>query len=112
MAVSEADIAFVTDLFNEAGTITTRKMMGGLSIYCEGEIFSIMTSDGHVMLKAQGPLAAELESLGSSKFTYTRKNGTTTSMCYWDLPDAALDDPETAVDWARRSLKDTAEYKG
>ena len=112
LAVTDADIAFVSDLFSEAGTITTRKMMGGLSIYCDGEIFSIMTAEGQLMIKAQGPLAKELEGLGASKFTYTRKTGKTTSMCYWDLPESAMDDPETAADWARRSLKDTAENKG
>ena len=82
MAVTDADIEFVADLFSQAGTITTRKMLGGLSIYCDGEIFSIMTSEGKLMLKAQGPLALELENLGSEKFTYTRKNGVTSSMCY------------------------------
>ena len=112
MPVSDADIAFVKDLFSQAGTISTRKMMGGLSIYCDGEIFSIMTAEGQLMLKAQGPLASELEELGSAKFTYTRKNGKTTSMCYWDLPGEAMDDPETAADWARRSINDTREYKG
>ena len=63
VAVTDADIEFVADLFSQAGTITTRKMLGGLSIYCDGEIFSIMTSEGKLMLKAQGPLALELENL-------------------------------------------------
>ena len=112
MAVTDDDIAFVSDLFSGAGKISTRKMMGGLSIYCDGTIFSIMTGEGRMMIKAQGPLAEELEALGSEKFTYTRKTGKTTSMCYWDLPEAAMDDPDTAADWARRSLKDTAEYEG
>ena len=86
--------------------------MGGLSIYCDGVIFSIMTAEGQLMIKAQGPLAGELEELGMSKFTYTRKDGKTSHMCYWDLPGDAMDDPEIAAHWAHRSLQDTAEYKG
>ena len=34
----------------------------------------------------------------------TREGGKPTSMPYWTLPDAALDDPDMACDWARRAL--------
>ena len=41
---------------------------------------------------------------GSRKFTYPTKDGRTMSMGYWTLPEPALDDPDEAVAWARRSL--------
>jgi DNA transformation protein len=106
MAVSAEDIAFVTDLFSDLAPISTRKMMGGLSIYSDGQIFAMMFGDGTLMLKASGALAQELADLGCTAFTYTnKKSGKLVSMPYWSLPDAALDDPTEACIWARKSLQ-------
>ena len=104
MSVSDADIAFATDLFAPLGTITSRRMMGGLSIYCAGQIFAITSSDGKVYLKASGDFAAELAGAGSQKFSFSSKDGARRTMAYWTLPEAALDDPELASTWARKAL--------
>ncbi len=107
MAVSNEDIAFATELFEPLGSITSRKMMGGASLYCDGQIFSILKSDGVLMLKAKDALAAELEAEGSYKFEMEdKKTGKMRSMHYWSLPDAALDDQNEACEWARKALKD------
>jgi len=45
MAVSEADIAFAKELFDGLGTLTSRKMMGGLCLYSDGTIFALLYSD-------------------------------------------------------------------
>ena len=105
MSVSDADIAFVTELFSGLGPLTTRKMMGGLCIYSDGTIFAIIHSDGRIHLKAKGDLIAELEAEGATQWTYSRDGKKTTGMPYWTLPDAALDDPEVACDWARKALQ-------
>ena len=34
----------------------------------------------------------------------TRKDGKVASMGYWTLPDSAIEDPDEACAWARRSL--------
>ncbi|SFI77448.1 TfoX/Sxy family protein [Celeribacter neptunius] len=100
MAVSDEDVAFIHDLFGPLGGISHRKMMGGLSIYRDGQIFAILSSDGRVYLKARGGFAEELAAEGSEKFEMGDGRG----MHYWTLPEAALDDPEQACDWARRAL--------
>ncbi|MCB1367372.1 MAG: TfoX/Sxy family protein [Rhodobacteraceae bacterium] len=104
MSVTDADIAFALDLFAPLGTLTHRKMMGGLTIYCDGQIFAILGSDGQVYLKAKGAFAAAMEDAGARQFSMVSDAGKTSSMGYWTLPDAALDDPEAACDWARRAL--------
>ncbi len=104
MSVGEAEIAFVKELFDAVGEITTRKMMGGLSIYANGQIFAMMRRDGRLYIKAAGDLAKRLEAAGSILFTYDKKNGTQGHMNYWTLPEAALDDPDAAVEWANASL--------
>lgn len=100
MSVSEAEIAFVMELFADLGGLTNRKMMGGLSIYRNGQIFAILGSQGVVYLKAKGDFAAEMQAAGSRIFAM--EDGR--SMGYWTLPEAALDDPEIACDWARLAL--------
>jgi len=100
VSVSDADIAFAHELFGPLGDITSRKMMGGLSIYADGRIFAILDSGAIPYLKAKGAMATELADAGARQFG--ADSGKT--MGYWTLPDAALDDPEAACDWARRAL--------
>ena len=104
MSVGEDEIEFVKDLFSGIGNITTRKMMGGLSIYAEGQIFAVMRNDGQLYIKAADNLAKRLEAAGGVLFTYDKKDGKQGHMNYWTLPEAALDDPDAACDWAKASL--------
>jgi DNA transformation protein len=106
MSVSDADIAFAMELFAPLGGLTSRKMMGGLSIYADGTIFAILHGDGRIFLKAAGAFAATLAGMGAEQWTYQRDGGKLTAMPYWSLPDSALDDPDLACDLARQALKD------
>ncbi|MAM60153.1 TfoX/Sxy family protein [Maritimibacter sp. UBA3975] len=100
MSVSDDDIAHVYEVFEGLEGVTHRKMMGGASFYCDGQIFAIISASGQIYLKAKGDFAAALADEGASKFSM--EDGRT--MGYWTLPDAAVDDPEIATDWARRAL--------
>lgn len=100
MSVTDADIAFAHDLFDPLGDITHRKMMGGLTLYCDGQVFAILDSDATPYLKAKGAMAAQMAAVGARQFGVESGK----MMGYWTLPDAALDDPETACDWARQAL--------
>jgi len=104
LAISDDDIDFVSDLFEALDPITTRKMFGGLSIYSEGLIFALLDSSGQIYLKAADDFAKRLEAAGSTAFTHTGKNGKISTMNYWTLPNAALDDPALAVEWAQGAL--------
>ncbi len=99
MSLGDADIAFARELFAGLGGLATRKMFGGLGIYSEGTIFAIMRGDGSVLLKGAKGFGAELEAAGGTPWVHQRG-----AMPYWTLPDAALDDPELACNWARRAL--------
>ncbi len=105
MAVSPGQTEFVDDLFAELGHVTSRAMMGGRTYYCDGNIFAIIGSSGQIYIKATGDLATEMEAAGASIFSMTRKDGSKGSMGYWTLPEAALDDPSEACEWARKSLR-------
>ncbi len=100
MSISDSDIARVLELFEGLGGLSQRKMMGGLSIYRDGTIFAMVSRDGRIFLKARGAFADTLADRGSVQFGADHGR----RMPYWTLPDAALDDPEIACDWARRAL--------
>jgi len=100
VSVTDSDIAFIHELFDGVGGITHRKMMGGLSVYSNGQIFAILSAEGRIYLKASGDFAAAMAAEGASKFEMEDGRG----MNYWTLPEAALDDPDLACDWARRAL--------
>lgn len=100
MSLSTQTIDHFTDLFAPLGAITTRKMMGGLCLYADGQIFAILDREGTAYLKAKNGFAGELEAEGARQFG--AESGRT--MGYWTLPDAALDDDDLACDWARRAL--------
>ena len=103
MSVSDADIAFALELFADLGDLSHRKMMGGLCLYHDGTIFSVLHGDGSIWLKGRSEMAARMKSEGWEQWTSPdpKRPG---AMPYWRLPDAALDDPETAGALARDAL--------
>lgn len=95
MAVSDADIAFATDLFSDLGQLTSRKMFGGICLYHAGTVFALVSSEGRIYVKTTPDTAASLADEGAEQFH---------NMPYWSLPEGVLDDPDTACGWARRFL--------
>ena len=73
MSISNADIAFVKDLFAGVSTLTARKMFGGLAIYADGVIFALIIRTGALMLKAKGALAQELAAQRPQRFIQNGK---------------------------------------
>ena len=104
MAVSAGTRAFVLELFAGLDAVYARAMMGGLAVYSAGRIFAIVGPEDRIFLKASGPFAEALAAEGAEQFSYAR-DGKTARMGYWSLPDAAVDDPDAACDWARRALE-------
>lgn len=94
---------WVREHFAALGPIEIKRMFGGAAVYAHGLIFALL-DDGIVWLKADELSAPLLQAAGSRQFTYPTKGGETMSMAYWSLPEAALDDPDEAVDWARQSI--------
>ncbi len=101
MTLSDGAVAWALELFESLGPITTRKMMGGLCLYLDGQIFAILDSQGTLFLKAGPDFARTLEQAGARQFGA----GTGRTMGYWTMPEDGLDDANTACAWARRVLE-------
>jgi DNA transformation protein and related proteins len=96
-SISDADIAFAIDLLSDLGPITNRKMFGGICLYYDGTVFSLVSSDATIYLKTKGSLANALADDGGTQFH---------NMPYWSLPDQAREDPTLACELGRRALSD------
>ena len=95
---------WVREHFHALGRLEIKRMFGGAGVYASGVMFALL-DDGVVWLKGDEVLGEAFEKTGSRQFTYRTKDGRTMSMGYWTLPETALDDPDEAVAWARRSLE-------
>ena len=104
MSLSEGDMSFARELFHDIPDLSTRRMFGGMGLYCGPTIFALQLSDGRLLLKAKGVFANRMQQLGGEEWTYARKDGKLSSMPYWTLPDAYLDDPQDACALAREAL--------
>lgn len=103
MAYDRAFGDWVRDHLRDVGEFEIKKMFGGAGVLKGGAMFAIL-GDDVIWLKADEALAVELEAEGSRQFSMDGKTGVRT-LPYWSMPDTALDDPDEAVRWARRSVE-------
>ncbi len=96
MSISDSDIAFAREVFEDVPQLTHRKMFGGICLYSDDTVFALASSEGRLYLKAKGDLAARLQSDGAEQFH---------SMPYWSLPEDLLDDSQAACELARETLQ-------
>ena len=107
MSESAAALAFAVDLFSGMGPVEARRMFGGAGLYADGVMFGLIDDDV-IYLKVDEALKADLAGAGSRPWIYSQRKGPKAGIpqetSYWSLPESALDDPEEACAWGRRSL--------
>ncbi|MEM0921842.1 MAG: TfoX/Sxy family protein [Pseudomonadota bacterium] len=103
MAISAGFTEFACDLFSGIGPVRVRRMFGGAGLYNGDAMFALLYDEDTIFLRGDAALGAELEELGCRRFVYDGKSAPV-AMPYWTLPEDALEDPELAAHWARRSL--------
>jgi DNA transformation protein and related proteins len=99
----EAAIETARELFAGLGPISVRKMFGGAGLYCDGVMFGLVAY-GVIHLKVDDASRGRFEAAGSSPFVFTARDGRSSTMSYWTLPEAALDDADAALEWGREGL--------
>ena len=104
MSLGGAFAEHLRDLFAGVGAFSIKPMFGGAGLYCGETIFAIAV-DGAVYIKADATSKGRFEEAGQAPFAYDAKDGRRVSVSYWRMPDAALDDPDEAMDWARLGLE-------
>jgi len=103
MPVTSEFREFARDLFSGLGQISVKRMFGGAGLYSGKAMFALIVDDV-IYLKSDDTLRASFEVEGCEAFSYETKAGKRGVMSFMQLPEAALDDPDLALDWARKSM--------
>ena len=78
-------------------------MFGGAALYLDDAMFAMIVGN-QLFMKSDSDLSNEYANAGSRNFTYGTKIGVRSIPGLMSLPEDALDDPDLALEWARRSL--------
>lgn len=100
MMGKSAFVDFILELLQAWRPVTARRMFGGYGLYHTGVMFALV-SDGTLYLKVDDETRGVFEAAGLSPFIYETK-GRRVALSYHRAPDAMLDEPEMAREWAER----------
>lgn len=96
----------VHDVLGGLKGITTRKMFGGCSLYLDGVIFALITSECDLYFKVNDSNRSLYEEMGSHPFTYSGwkdKKRKPVVMPYWHIDEALMENREKIEELATLS---------
>jgi DNA transformation protein len=104
MATDPELLDHARDLFAGLGQLATGRMFSGTALYVEGDVMFAAILDGTIWMKSDAATQAAYHAAGSRPFSYVRQTGRREAPGLMSLPEAAMDDADTALEWARLSL--------
>ncbi len=106
MRTSPDFAAFCLDLFSGLPRVEARSMFGGHAFYVGAAMFAIGDADEwRVWLKTDDATRARFEEAGGEPFVYTDRHGRSATMSFLTVPDAAMEEAEEMLPWARLALE-------
>jgi len=96
-------VDWVAEAMESVGAITSRPMMGGRTIYCDGIVFAIAVR-GELLFKADAESDAIWDAAGCERFVYGEKDGKPQTMNYRQAPSDVYDDAEALCEWAELAI--------
>jgi DNA transformation protein and related proteins len=103
MAVSANFLSYVIDQLRGLGAVRSRRMFGGIGLYCD-ELFFGLIDDDVVYFKVDDSNRADYTSRGSKAFRPVADDPNVVSMTYFSVPEDILEDSDEVRRWARRSI--------
>ena len=91
---------FVLEILRAWLPVSAKRMFGGHGIYHAGVMFALI-ADGQLYLKVDDQSRPAFEAKNLQAFVYEAK-GRRVSLSYFRAPDAMLDEPDVAREWAER----------
>ena len=93
---------FVLDQLAELGTVTSRKMFGGVGLYCDDVFFGIIARD-ELYLKVDDKTRGRYERAGNRPFK--PYPGRPTTMKYYGVPLEVLESSVELTRWAQAAVE-------
>jgi DNA transformation protein and related proteins len=99
---TDAFTAFVLDQLADLGEITSRRMFGGVGLYCRGLFFGIVARGDVLYLRVGEQNRGEIAHAGTKPFKpYAHRPG---SLRYFAVPLEVLESPIDVTRWARGAI--------
>jgi DNA transformation protein len=109
MAAKNAYVEWIAEWLSPLGEITSRSMMGGHVLYCNGIVFALV-ADGTLYLKADAETRPKFQALGLKAFQpFPDKPGT---MSYCTPPPEFFEDADVMKEWGREAVAVGMRAKG
>ena len=102
MPVSSDYLAYVLEQLAGLAGLSTRRMFGGVGLYCEELFFGLIDNDT-LYLRVNDDNRADYTARGMSPFR-PYADRPELSMSYYEAPADVLEDAAQLVSWARRSV--------
>ena len=102
MAVSRGFTDFVVEQLEGCGVISTKRMFGGVGIYCGDTFFALIDNDV-LYLKADDINRPQFERAGSGPFKPYGDDRE--SMNYYSVPTEVLEDASELAKWGRTAIE-------
>lgn len=97
-------ITWLEDVFSVVPDTSIRKMFGGVGLFRHGLMYGLAMSDGRIAFKADKETTKAYITEGCVEWSYQRKDGKTTNMGYWYVPEWLLDDSDALNQWAQTAF--------
>ena len=101
MAVSPGFADFVVEQLDGCGAISTKRMFGGVGVYC-GDVFFAIIDNDILYLKVDDTTRRDFVRAGSGPFKPYGDDRTTIG--YYNVPVSVLEDADALVKWSRRAI--------
>jgi DNA transformation protein len=99
---NKAYLDYILDLLAPLGEITSRSMMGGYVLYCDGVVFALL-AENTLYLKVGDVTRPRFEALGLRAFQpFPDKPGT---MQYYPPPAEFFEDADVMTEWGRAAVE-------
>lgn len=103
MPTSPDFVTFALDLLAPLGPVEARRMFGGHGLYARGVMFGLLDDD-ELFLKTDDACRPRFVEAGCRRWSFVSKTQRMENTSYFRPPDAAHEDPEAMLPWARLAL--------
>jgi len=105
MSVSDTLISYIVDQLSLAGTVTAKRMFGGVGIFKEGKMFEMLNSSGTFFLKVDETNIRDYQEKGMLPFSHDKNK--TGKMPYFVVPTEVIENKQLLKEWAEKSIEIT-----
>jgi DNA transformation protein len=102
MVVQAQFLAYLLEQLEGVSGLRSRRMFGGIGLYAD-DVFFGLVDDDTLYFKTDDSNVAQFRERGMARFM-PFPDRPETALGYHQVPVEVIEDPDTLVDWARRSV--------